>query len=242
MNGAERLLLSLRPTVHGGWPLRQVHLQPPKGGSHEEALYHRRSVLGHDLGLCRQRMRSRFAALELQLVGIERRVHVLELRRAALELQLVALGLRFSTPTVQLGGVELRFERGAPVLELRFVALERQLVILELRFATFEFWFTTPKKRACFRPGSGRLRDWTRFGVPRDFGPEGRSIWRSPRVARAPRIRHLCVRCTAMSSKSSDRKEMHWGKRRAATQCAALSRRRLVRYGSALAVDWRHFR
>jgi hypothetical protein len=67
-------------------------------------------------------MRSRFAALELQLVGIERRVHV---------------------------------------LELRFVALERQLVTLELRFATFEFWFTTPKKRAGFWPGSGRLRDWT---------------------------------------------------------------------------------
>src|SRR3984957_7043779 len=143
----------------GGWPSGKFTCNRP-GGSHEEALYHRRSVLGHDLGLCRQRMRSRFAALELQLV---------------------ALGLRFSTPTVQLGGVELRFERGAPVLELRFVALERQLVILELRFATFEFWFTTPKKRACFRPGSGRLRDWTRFGVPPDFGPAGRSIWRSPR-------------------------------------------------------------
>jgi hypothetical protein len=38
-------------------------------------------------------MRSRFAALELQIVGIERRVHVLELRfAAALELQVVALG------------------------------------------------------------------------------------------------------------------------------------------------------
>jgi hypothetical protein len=37
-------------------------------------------------------MRSRFAALELQIVGIERRVHVLELRFAALELQVVALG------------------------------------------------------------------------------------------------------------------------------------------------------
>jgi hypothetical protein len=106
-------------------------------------------------------MRSRFAALELQLVGIERRVHVLELRCAALKLQLVALGLRLTAPAVQLGGVELRFERGIPVLELRYVALERQLVILELRFATFEFWFTTPKKRAGFRPGSGRLRDWT---------------------------------------------------------------------------------
>jgi hypothetical protein len=81
-----------------------------------------------------------------------------------------------------------------------------------------------------------------RFGVPRDLGPGGCSIWRSPRGGSRSRIRHLCVRCTAMSSKSSDRKEMHWGKRRAATQCAALSRRRLVRYGSALAVDWRHFR
>jgi hypothetical protein len=126
-------------------------------------------------------MRSRLAALELQLVGIERRVHDLELRCSALELQLVALGLRFTAPTVQLGGVELWFERRVPVLvlELRFAALVRQLVILEQRFATFQFWFTTPKKRACFRPGSGRLRDWTRFGVPRDFGPEGRSIWRS---------------------------------------------------------------
>jgi hypothetical protein len=79
------------------------------GGSYEEALYYHRSVLGHDLGLCRQRMRSRFVALELQLVGIERRVHVLELRFAALE-QLVPLGLRFTTPTVQFGGVELQFE------------------------------------------------------------------------------------------------------------------------------------
>jgi hypothetical protein len=54
-------------------------------------------------------MRSRFVALELQLVGIERRVHVLELRFAALE-QLVPLGLRFTTPAVQFGGVELQFE------------------------------------------------------------------------------------------------------------------------------------
>jgi hypothetical protein len=56
-----------------------------------------------------------------------------------------------------------------------------------------------------------------RFGVPRDLGPGGCSIWRSPRGGSRSRIRHLCVRCTAMSSKSSDRKEMHWGKRRAAT-------------------------
>jgi hypothetical protein len=157
MDGAERLLMSMRPTVHGGMALRQVRLQPPQEGSHEEALYHRRTVLGHDLGLCPQRMRSRFAALELLFVAIE---------------------LRFTARTVQLANyIERRFERRLPVLELRFVALERQLVILKQRFATFEFWFTTPKKRACFQPGSGRLRDWTRFGVPRDFGPGGCSIW-----------------------------------------------------------------
>src|ERR1700722_19215203 len=139
----------------GGWPSGKFTCNRP-GGSHEEALYHRRSVLGHDLGLCRQRMRSRFAALELQLV---------------------ALGLRLTAPAVQLGGVELRFERGIPVLELRYVALERQLVILELRFATFEFWFTTPKKRAGFRSGSGRLRDWTGSTFLGTSAPGGCSIW-----------------------------------------------------------------
>jgi len=72
-------------------------------------------------------MRSRFAALELQLVSIERRVRDFELRCSALELQLVALGLRFTAPTVQLGGVELWFERRVQVLvlELRFAALVR---------------------------------------------------------------------------------------------------------------------
>jgi len=62
-------------------------------------------------------------------------------------------------------------------LFITVVALERQLVTLELRFATFEFWFTTPKKRAGFRPGSGRLRDWIGSAFLGTSAPGGCSIW-----------------------------------------------------------------
>jgi hypothetical protein len=137
------------PRVRSGSKFTATHTSP--GGSHEEALYYRRAVLGHDLGLCRQWMLSRFAALELPLVAPE-------LRFTAPTVQLVGIKLRFIALGRQLAVLQLRFatlERRLAVLELRFAALERQLVRIELRFATFELWFTTPKIRACFRPGSG---------------------------------------------------------------------------------------
>ena len=90
-----------------------------------------------------------------------RRLAVLELRFAAFERQLGAPELRFTALTVQLVGIDRRFERRLAVLELRFAAPERQLVGIELRFAALELWFTTPRIRASFRPGSGRLRDRT---------------------------------------------------------------------------------
>jgi hypothetical protein len=148
----------------------QVHCNPHQptnrpGGSHEEALYYRRAVLGHDLGLCRQWMRSRFAALELPLVAPELRFTAptvqlvgIELRFIALERLFVGIELRCAALERLLVGIELRcatLERQLVGIELRFAALERQLVRIELRFATFELWFTTPKIRACFRPGSG---------------------------------------------------------------------------------------
>jgi hypothetical protein len=152
-----------RPRVRSGSKFTATHTSP--GGSHEEALYYRRAVLGHDLGLCRQWMRSRFAALELPLVAPELRFTAptvqlvgIKLRFIALERRLAVLELRFATLERRLAVLELRFaalERQLAVLELRFAALERQLVRIELRFATFELWFTTPKIRACFRPGSG---------------------------------------------------------------------------------------
>jgi hypothetical protein len=55
-------------------------------------------------------------------------------RFAALKSQLVAPALRFTAPTIQLVGIDRRFERRLAILELRFAAFERQLVAPELRF------------------------------------------------------------------------------------------------------------
>jgi len=166
----------------GGWPLRQVHLQTAQEAHMKKLFINRRSVLGHDLGPM-----PATDALTIRRARITTRQY----RTTSPRLRATMLGARITTRRARITihrahGTTRRASNYGSNDESKSSSSSYDSPRSYDNSSSSSndssrsnFGSRRQRKRACFRPGSGRLRDWTRFGVPRDFGPEGRSIWRS---------------------------------------------------------------